>query len=782
TFGFVGINSAHPVSTLDVRGTQFLSGQLKFGTGAHNIQFANPTATANKPMIFMFTSGTLNPTRMVIAHSTTYSNYGLQYNDSTDNFHFLGNGIPVLSVDLPNKKVSINSTLNLAGDVYQGSNRIIHVGSSNYNTDLGILSGGNTSGSYNTGLGFSSLAFDSIGWYNTATGAYSLYSNKSGSYNVANGFEALYSNTNGIGNTAIGYLALANNTAGSYNSGVGLNSMINNTTGIYNAALGTNSLYYNIDGGENTAIGYNTLLFNTVSNNTAIGAHALQSNSTGTFNTATGTQTLISNTTGSYNTANGYQALVSNITANYNTANGYQALYSNTTGSYNTANGPNSLYSNTTGGLNSASGQNSLLSNTTGSFNTASGYSSLNANTTGGLNSAFGYFSLPNNTTAFGNTGFGQYTLYYNATGNYNTAIGFSAGDGTTNPIQGTFLGSFTTGGANLTNMTAIGYNAYVDASNKVVVGNTAVTSIGGYANWTNFSDGRYKKNIKEDVPGLEFINQLRAVTYTIDVDGIEKAKTSLQKNMSRNEQPMSAPIKSNANVELPSISHAGKSLPGVSEHAQPNFQTFNTPSSQNVAVPQIPQIKQPESSEQDKIAKQEKAKIKYTGFVAQEVEKAAQKLGYDFSGVDAPKTKDGFYGLRYGDFVVPLVKAVQELSKKNEELQNKNDELEKRLTKLESIILDKKDINTIASLNLQQNTPNPAGNSTRIQYSIPSATNRAQLVLSNNLGQVIKTVPLNASGVINLDTSLLSSGVYNYSLIVDGKIIDTKKLVKASE
>ncbi|MFL5787671.1 MAG: hypothetical protein ACJ748_06440, partial [Flavisolibacter sp.] len=35
TFGFVGINSAHPVSTLDVRGTQFLSGQLKFGTGAH---------------------------------------------------------------------------------------------------------------------------------------------------------------------------------------------------------------------------------------------------------------------------------------------------------------------------------------------------------------------------------------------------------------------------------------------------------------------------------------------------------------------------------------------------------------------------------------------------------------------------------------------------------------------------------------------------------------------------------------------------------------------------
>ena len=29
------------------------------------------------------------------------------------------------------------------------------------------------------------------------------------------------------------------------------------------------------------------------------------------------------------------------------------------------------------------------------------------------------------------------------------------------------------------------------------------------------------KKNIKEDVPGLEFINQLRPVTYTLDVNGI---------------------------------------------------------------------------------------------------------------------------------------------------------------------------------------------------------------------------------------------------------------------
>src|SRR5256885_10015893 len=94
TFGFVGIGTIHPVSTLDVHGAQFLNGNLKFGTGNQSIQFANPSAV-NKAMIYMFTSGIQNPSRMVIAHSTAFPNYGLQYNDTTENFHFLGGGIPV---------------------------------------------------------------------------------------------------------------------------------------------------------------------------------------------------------------------------------------------------------------------------------------------------------------------------------------------------------------------------------------------------------------------------------------------------------------------------------------------------------------------------------------------------------------------------------------------------------------------------------------------------------------------------------------------------------------
>jgi hypothetical protein len=56
-----------------------------------------------------------------------------------------------------------------------------------------------------------------------------------------------------------------------------------------------------------------------------------------------------------------------------------------------------------------------------------------------------------------------------------------------------------------------------------------------------------------------------------------------------------------------------------------------------------------------------EKEKILYTGFIAQEVEKTARELGYDFSGVDKPQNEHSLYGLRYAEFVVPLVKAMQE-------------------------------------------------------------------------------------------------------------------------
>ena len=76
--------------------------------------------------------------------------------------------------------------------------------------------------------------------------------------------------------------------------------------------------------------------------------------------------------------------------------------------------------------------------------------------------------------------------------------------------------------------------------------------------------------------------------------------------------------------------------------------------------------------------------KVTQTGFIAQEVDTAAKELNYDFNGVDQPKNENDLYTLKYAEFVVPLVKAVQEQQKMIETLQKINVELALRLEKLE--------------------------------------------------------------------------------------------------
>ena len=60
--------------------------------------------------------------------------------------------------------------------------------------------------------------------------------------------------------------------------------------------------------------------------------------------------------------------------------------------------------------------------------------------------------------------------------------------------------------------------------------------------------------------------------------------------------------------------------------------------------------------------------KMRMTGFLAQDVEEAARQTGYDFSGLVKPQNENDLYSLRYSDFVVPLVKAAQELYQKDKE------------------------------------------------------------------------------------------------------------------
>jgi hypothetical protein len=66
----------------------------------------------------------------------------------------------------------------------------------------------------------------------------------------------------------------------------------------------------------------------------------------------------------------------------------------------------------------------------------------------------------------------------------------------------------------------------------------------------------------------------------------------------------------------------------------------------------------------------------RFSGFIAQEVEQASQQSAYDFGGVQKPANENDLYTLRYADFVVPLVKAMQEVNAKLERLEKENQQL----------------------------------------------------------------------------------------------------------
>ena len=77
--------------------------------------------------------------------------------------------------------------------------------------------------------------------------------------------------------------------------------------------------------------------------------------------------------------------------------------------------------------------------------------------------------------------------------------------------------------------------------------------------------------------------------------------------------------------------------------------------------------------------AEKQKAQELQIGFIAQEVDQAAEELGFDFHAVDKPKNENEFYGLRYAEFVPVLVKALQEQQIIIEELKKRIEQLEKK-------------------------------------------------------------------------------------------------------
>ncbi|MFZ2899219.1 MAG: tail fiber domain-containing protein [Saprospiraceae bacterium] len=348
--------------------------------------------------------------------------------------------------------------------------------------------------------------------------------------------------------------------------------------------------------------------------NQAFGAGALASTTTGNSNCAFGGNALAYTTTGTNNIAIGFSTLFVNTTGSNNTAIGGSALFGNSTGFNNTATGAWALHNNTTGSYNTAAGYFALANNYTGFQNTASGFEAMHLNDTGGRNTATGTGALRSNSSGSDNTAAGFDALVNNTTGFQNSAFGINTLTSNTTGSYNTAIGTYANvASGNYSNANAIGNSATANASNKIRLGNTNITVIEGQVAYSWPSDARFKFNVEEEVIGLDFIKRLRPVNYQFDTRKFEE------------------------------------------------FLTQNMPDS----------IRRYHFEGVDFSAS---TGIVHTGFIAQEVEQAARESGYAFDGVHAPTDGNDNYSMAYSQFVVPLVKAVQEQQEMIEQLEQKNE------------------------------------------------------------------------------------------------------------
>jgi trimeric autotransporter adhesin len=470
--------------------------------------------------------------------------------------------------------------------------------------------------------------------FNSFWGYQSGSSALTGSENTAIGYQTLNGGGSGSFNTAVGSEVLVASNSGSNNTAVGHSAMRSNSTGVSNTALGFGTLTDNTTGAENSAGGYFSMFHNTTGNfNTAFGWQALQNNTTGNDNTAIGREALSSNQTGYGNVAVGTRAMVSNVYGKQLIAIGDSAMFNfqgldfnGNTRTYNIAIGAMALFNNTLGNENIAIGFGAVQANIDGIQNVAMGTQALTANTHGLFNIGLGSAALAQNTTGNNNTAVGNISMFWNTTGNNNVAVGDHA-----------FSTNFTVDKNFGSDNTALGDSADISVS-----GLNNATAIGFKA----MVDASNKVRIgNTDVTVIE-----GQVPFTTPSDGR---------------------FKFNVREDVKGLDFILKLRPVTYQFNAKKQEDFMRGVTGGTPV-----------------VYDEATMMRRTGFIAQEVEKAAVSSGYDFDGLKVPHSGKEYYSLSYASFVVPLVKAVQEQQGTIRQQQVRIDELSKQVEELRQMVL----------------------------------------------------------------------------------------------
>jgi hypothetical protein len=179
------------------------------------------------------------------------------------------------------------------------------------------------------------------------------------------------------------------------------------------------------------------------------------------------------------------------------------------------------------------------------------------------------------------------------------------------------------------------------------------------------------------------------------------------------------------------------------------------------------------------------------SGFIAQEVEKVLPHTVFT--------DEKGFKSVNYIAVIPYLVGAVQDLDTENKALQAENSTiiaqnqeiiaqnaaLQAQLSALQQGDASGKGAGssfdgTSIPAELFQNVPNPTSGATEIRFSLPETVRAASLLVFDMNGKQLRSYDIRDRGLGNVAIAAgeLSSGMYLYTLLADGKEIGTRRMI----
>lgn len=158
-------------------------------------------------------------------------------------------------------------------------------------------------------------------------------------------------------------------------------------------------------------------------------------------------------------------------------------------------------------------------------------------------------------------------------------------------------------------------------------------------------------------------------------------------------------------------------------------------------------------------------------------------------------KYKTVNYNAFFGILLANAQEQQKQMDEQKREQDQKIDQLLKQLEEQKQLITELQNktatstglnqtTSEISGFSLSQNEPNPFTHETVIKYTLPHNTGSAYMAVYDLSGKQITKFVLDQKGAssVTITSEKLSAGIYIYSIVADGKVMDSKKMIVADK